>query len=1011
MRTSLMARSLLVLLVALVLSCAPCNAQSTNATVGGQITDQQGRAVPGVTVVLTNLNTGVTYEAKTNGDGIYNAPNLPPGIYRANVTRDGFKSIVKGDIELHVQDVASINFQLQIGSVNETVTVEAGGLVVNTTDATVSTVVDRQFAENLPMNGRSFQTLIQLTPGVVLTANNGLDTGQFSVNGQRATSNYWMVDGVGANIGISPGFTPGHGLAGALGSTSVLGGTNSLVSVDALQEFRIQTSTFAPEFGRTPGGQISIVTRSGTNQFHGTAFDYFRNDVLDADDWFANQKGLAKPQERQNDFGSTASGPILKNRTFFFFSYEGLRLRLPQTLSTFVPDLTARQNALSVVQPFLNAFPVPNGPDNLATNVAQYNASFSNPATLDAYSLRIDQKLNDKLTLFGRYNYSPSKLIERGALGTALSSVFQQRIKTQTGTAGLTWALSLTAANDFRFNYSSTDGSSSFQLDNFGGAVPPSSLPFPSPFTTRNSELTFAMFSLGNNYGLLVGANADNVQQQINFVDNLSVQRGAHALKFGIDFRRLSPQFAPVQYEQSYYFADVPSAETGTTLFNLAFSALRSTTLFRNLGIFVQDTWHAASRLTMTYGLRWDVDFAPTSISGPRFNGVTGFDLSNLSTLALAPAGTPPYATTYSNVAPRVGLAYQVSQNPNRQAVLRGGFGVFYDLASSETGNIAQATAYPFGAFAVVSGNFPLSAAEAAPPPIVPPNATNFGTLYAFDPHLKLPRTFQWNVALEESLGKQQTITASYIGSVGRRLVQTAIINSPNPNLSLADLVTNASTSDYNALQLQFQRRLSRGLQALASYTWSHSIDTASAGSPGNGSNDLSALNSKVNRGSSDFDRRNAFSIALTYDVPYPKWNTFANAVLRGWSTENVVQAQSAPPVDVNYSFLGNGSLASGFFTHPRPDIMGSQPFYLYGPQYPGRQVHQQHDHARRVSRWFRHGWAILSSTYCQWISNTAGKPGEKRLERLRPGSVGFCSPSRFPDSRINQTAVPGGDV
>src|SRR6266700_3983271 len=206
------------------------------------------------------------------------------------------------------------------------------------------------------MNGRRFQTLIQLTPGVVLTASNVADSGQFSVNGQRAASNYWMVDGVSANIGVSTQF-PGNGTGGALAGFSALGGTNSLVSVDALQEFRIQTSTYAPEFGRTPGGQISIVTRSGTNQFHGTAFDYLRNDIFDANDWFADNKRLPKAKDRQNDFGGTFSGPILKDRTFFFFSYEGLRLRLPQTTLTTVPDLGARNSATPALQPYLNAFP------------------------------------------------------------------------------------------------------------------------------------------------------------------------------------------------------------------------------------------------------------------------------------------------------------------------------------------------------------------------------------------------------------------------------------------------------------------------------------------------------------------------------------------------------------------------------------------------------------------------------------------------------------------------------
>ena len=277
MRISLMARALAVVFFAFGLLASASHAQSTNAAVGGQITDEQGRVVPGVTVVLTNLNTGVTYQAKTNGDGFYSAPNLPPGIYRANVTKDGFKSIVKGDIELHVQDMASINFQLQIGSVSRDSDGAGRRLVMNTTDATVSTVVDRQFAENLPLNGRSFQTLIQLTPGVVLTPSNANDSGQFSVNGQRAASNYWMVDGVSANIGIECRVAiQGMGLEVRSVLSVLMGGTNSLVSVDAMQEFRIQTSTYAPEFGRTPGGQISIVTRSGTNQFHGTAFDYLQ---------------------------------------------------------------------------------------------------------------------------------------------------------------------------------------------------------------------------------------------------------------------------------------------------------------------------------------------------------------------------------------------------------------------------------------------------------------------------------------------------------------------------------------------------------------------------------------------------------------------------------------------------------------------------------------------------------------------------------------------------------------
>src|SRR5262249_19693783 len=213
---------------------------------------------------------------------------------------------------------------------------------------------------------------------------------------------------------------------------------------------RIQTSTYAPEFGRTPGGQISIATRSGTNQFHGTLFDYLRNDALDANNWFNTSVTpvVPKPKERQNDFGGTFSGPIFKNRTFFFFSYEGLRLQLPQTVISNVPDLAARQSAVPAMQPFLNAYPLPNGSDNAATGVARFNASFSSRATLDASSLRIDHRVSDKINLFARYNYSPSEIIQRGGGSLAASVVTPIQITTQTGTVGASWFISPRMLND-----------------------------------------------------------------------------------------------------------------------------------------------------------------------------------------------------------------------------------------------------------------------------------------------------------------------------------------------------------------------------------------------------------------------------------------------------------------------------------------------------------------------------------------------------------------------------------
>jgi hypothetical protein len=910
-------------------------AQSPNGVINGLVVDPSGRGIVGAEVVVENDVTGLKYTTKTNDEGIYVLPNLPPGPYRLQVSKVGFKTIIKPDITLNVQDALSINFTLPIGALYETVTVEGGAPLVNTQDASVSTVVDRQFAENLPMNGRSFQSLIELTPGVVVIPSNSDDTGQFSVNGQRGASNYWMLDGVSANIGIGASFGGGNGMAGAAGSFSALGGTNSLVSVDALQEFRIQTSTFAPEFGRTPGAQISILTRSGTNQFHGTAFDYFRNDILDASNWFngySSDPPLPKAKERQNDFGGTVSGPIIKSRTFFFFSYEGLRLRLPQTTLSTVPDLAARQNALPALQSYLNAFPLPNGPDNTATGIAQFNASYSNPAGLDAYSLRVDHKATDKLTLFGRYNSSPSSIDQRGESSTvSLSTVNETRITTQTGTGGATWAISPITANDLRFNYSRTSATSDSSLDHFEGAIPLLAVPYPAPYSSQNAAFAFGIFSLQQD-ALEVGHSGRNVQRQINVVDSLSLQKGSHTMKFGIDFRRLSPIYGPPGYKQDAYFSDVPSAENGTLSLTYLESDLSSALLFRNLGLYGQDTWRATPRVTVTYGLRWDVDFVPKSLNGPNIAAVTGFNPTDLANVGLAPAGTPPFSTQYGNVAPRIGLAYQVHQGREFQTVLRGGFGLFYDLATSEIGN-TLAFGYPFaGALCCPGGTFPLSPDSAAPPLVSAPNPTSPPQFNFVDPNLKAPHTLEWNVALEQELGKNQVISATYIGAVGRRLLQSGYAVSPNPSIAVAEFVTNGATSEYNALQAQFQRRLVRGLQVLSSYTWSHSIDTGSAGSLALSSNNY--LPSSANRGPSDFDVRNAFSAGLTYDIPAPKVNALTNMILRGWSSENFITARSASPVDL--SDLNFYNFANGFVGDIRPNLVSGEPFYLYGPQYPG---------------------------------------------------------------------------
>jgi carboxypeptidase family protein/TonB-dependent receptor-like protein len=918
-------------LVMLLLIATNVQAQSTNATITGRVTDPAKAVLGGARVTLINAGTNVVRSATTDAAGSYLLTNVPPGDYRLQVEKEGFKSVIKPGIVVHVQDNLEINFEMALGAVSESVTVTGGAPLVNARDASVSTVVDRNFAENLPMNGRSFQTLIELTPGVVVVPSNQADAGQFTINGQRAVSNYWMLDGVSANIGTRPGNFAGNGFGGTLGAFSAQGGTNSLVSVDAMQEFRIQTSTYAPEFGRTPGGQISIVTRSGTNQFQGSAFDYFRNDALDASDWFVNYNHLAKPKERQNDFGLTFGGPILKDRTFFFFSYEGLRLRLPKVVQSTVPNLNSRQSAIPALRPFLNAYPLPTGPDDVATGDAQFNASFSDPSTLDAYSLRLDQELFNRVMLFARYNYSPSELVQRGFVTTSLNTLTPSRITTQTATLGETWAVSPTVMNDLRFNYSRVNASSSNFLDNFGGAVPLSSLPLPSPYTEQNANFDFAIEEL-THAQLLSGKGGRNLQRQINIVDALSLTKGSHTLKFGVDFRQLSPLFVPPLYSQTAIFDDVTAAKMGALAFGVVSAQSPVRVLFRDFGSYAQDTWQIVPRMTVTYGLRWDLDVAPKSINGPSIVAVTGYNLNDLSQLAIAPAGTAPFKTRYGNLAPRLGVAYQLNQNPDRATVLRGGLGVFYDLVGSALGPAVRSSNPPFGAATFLDpGDFPLDPTRSAAPAI--PSTGSLSGFYAFNPNLKSPYTLEWNIALEQALGTQQTVSASYVGAAGRRLLQTSEILGPtpsNPKLGNANFVDNTASSSYNALQIQFQRRMSHGLQALGSYTFAHSTDTGSAASTQLRSNiGVPGSSTKGNLAPSDFDIRHTVSAGVTYEIPAPRMSTIANAILRGWSIDSTILARSAPPVNVSdaFFFKFNG----GIFADVRPDLVPGQPLYLYG--------------------------------------------------------------------------------
>jgi len=920
----------------------PAFAQTQTATVSGRITDGQGQVVPDVEIQLVNVDTNTAATTKTNPEGLYVIPNVYPGAYRILVVKDGFKEIVKTGLVLHVQDIAVENFSLQIGSISESVTVTADQLNINTTDASVSTVVDRKYVENMPLNGRSFQDLILLTPGVTTNSpqagvNLGV-TGEFSVNGQRTESNYYTVDGVSANIGT---FALGAGAGGTSGSLPVstaLGTTQGLVSVDALEEFRVQSSTYSAEYGRNPGGQFSFATRSGTNQWHGTAFDYLRNNAFDANDWFNDYLQQPQPPLRQNDFGGTLGGPVEiphvysgKDKTFFFFSYEGLRLHQPQAAHvTFVPDAQLRANTPAPLQQVLNAFPVANGID-LGTGFAEFISTSSNPSAIDATSVRLDHIVSDKLRLFFRFsNTSSSQGVQDFLVASVVDST---SFTTRTYTLGATSPLSNRLSNEFRLNYSSNTQTISATPGTFGGAAPVNLFQLQGFTAGANANhdvevgLYFGIGTPDFHYATIAQHGNLGEQKQWNVVDTVSTALGSHQLKFGFDFRRLEPGIFVESPAAIYRYFYASSAQANSVDLGFGDTNAPANPVYTNFSAFAQDEWKLTPRLSLSFGLRWEVNPAPGAAEGDIPYTAQG-SIDDLSALALAPKGTALWQTTWFNFAPRLGAAYIVRNTPGYEMVLRGGGGVFFDTGQ-QLGSIGYngpgffAMTPLFGGLVGSPASFPLPASQVTPAIVNPPVAPYTESVYAFPTHLQLPYTLQWNASVEQALGNSQALTVSYVGAHGARLLEEQNIAAQSFNPNFADgmvFVRNGLTSDYNALQVQYRRRLTRGLQALASYTWSHSIDYGS-------------YNFVVpyQRGNSDFDIRQQFSSAFSYDFPNKFQNRVARAVLHHWGLDDRFTARTGFPVALNGNLVFDPLTGQGF--NSGLNLVPGQPTYIYGTE------------------------------------------------------------------------------
>jgi len=588
--------------------------------------------------------------------------------------------------------------------------------------------------------------------------------------------------------------------------------------------------------------------------------------------------------------------------------------------------------APSALQVLVNAFPLPNctsvNPScvNPGNGLAGFLGTWAVPSQLDSTGVRFDHTFAEKLRLFFRFSDTSSMAQSRDSFNPA--TVTPQSYATRTYTMGTTSTISNRISNEFRLNYSSNEPTLSFRSSNFEGAQAvifaqlQGADPAAYPFFSGAFGLRFSPY-----FTEVLQGQTSSKQRQWNVIDTVGLSFGGHKLKFGIDVRRLSPIVFPNTPRAAYvYFSESSVQANSVGLGAGTRNASAFHPVYLNFSTFVQDEWRLSSRLSLSLGLRWEVNPAPGGAKSNRPYTVEG---SSVSTFMLAPQGTPLWNTTWHNFAPRLGAAYSVRNSPGFETVVRGGGGVFFDTGQ-QVGSFgfmgpgfSQITR--FGSIFGSPASFPAPFAQINPPIVNPPVPPINETMIAYAPHLQLPYTLQWNTSIQQSLGDRQAVTVSYVGSTGRRLLEENEFSQINPNFPDLIFVRNGPTSNYNALQVQFQRRLTRGLTALGSYTWSHSIDFGSTNF---------AL--PVTRGNSDFDVRQNFSGAFSYDLPSAFRNRFARAVLQHWGLDERFTARTAFPVTLSNANMTVVDPVTGQTFEEGIDIVPRVPIYLHGPQFPG---------------------------------------------------------------------------
>lgn len=909
--------------------CAAPLSGQRSASVVGRISDATGASIPAASITVINQKTGFHRATESDPGGAYALTSLEPGEYTIKIAKDQFRPIYNFDVPLAPLVATAIDFVLQVGSVTEEVRVEGIASPIERPDASVGGQFVRDEIARIPVNGGKILDLLGMTPGTVVTPATRGEAGQFTTNGQRPNSNYFTVDNASANIGVTAGGLPAQSTGGALPGVSAFGSLDALAPLESIQELQVRTSSTVAEFGRLPGAGISLTTQSGSNGFHGVTSLRVRHELFSAGNWFANQAGFGRLPMRLADITQTFGGPVRRDRTFFFLSYEWLALSQAYVWVQPTPSLAPRQAAAGWAQPALSLFPMPNA-GQLTGGIGEWVGSKVLPAGLNTGTARVDQALGSRASLFVRYSDSPS-VNQFGNLG-----IDHLDLRIQSLTAGLNAHLTPRLNTDLRLNETQTTANSVWS----GSVAPPAPVPAgadtvgPPPSSAPDCVLEpmvsaflnspapcnyLVRFTIGGVGQLVSGPEGDRRERQFQAVDSLSYLRQKHSLGLGADFRAIT---AIREDAGNTLGVIADSVADLTSMRNLWVFAVTpgaggappaQTVKVQELSLWALDTWQPSRRLTVAAGLRWEFSPAPVPSAADLLANLIYFYDPASGTTEQATQPRPLWPTSYRDFAPRLGLAYRLAADGS--TVLRAGGGLYYDSSLSIATDI-------------LNGG-PLSAGKFTSQRYAP-----FSTVlgYGFMPNLKLPEIRQWNVGLEHAFGARDTLSVGYVGSSGWSLLRREMGGVPGDRITkFVALTTNHGDSDYHSLQVHYRRRFTHGVDIAASYTWAHSTDSDSSdaylvwagpGSPPE--NDW---------GPSDFDVQHSFTASVSYESGGAKNPAARRGLLTGWAASGIFRARSGFPITIQQAEEYDGIGVGNAF---RPNLVGSQPVWIADLSAPG---------------------------------------------------------------------------